>query len=499
MPLIFFVVRSILTEDFRSEEFTIMRKCALCFSLFVTIFSFFLFSQEVRKSVLTEGWYPEDPERLSRLLDSFLQTAAKGISPPQSNIIALIAPHAGYRWSGQVAAYAYSLVQNKDYKTAVIIAPSHRHGFNGCSIYPRGGYQTPFGVAQIDEALASELSKDSGFGFVREAHRMEHAVEIQIPFVQKTLPQAKIVPIIMGYQTKRTIHRLANSLKKVLPSKKALVIASTDLSHMLSKKKANAVDNTTISLIKNFKTADLIRKCERGENIMCGGGPVAATLLYAKNSARVDILRYADSSQFGSPESEVVGYLAAAFIENQSKDEFILTEEEKKELLRLAYSTIKMFVQENKMPDYHTENALFLQKRGAFVTLAKNGQLRGCIGFTEPYLPLYQTVMQAAVYAACQDNRFLPVSPDEIDDLRVEISVLTPLRKIKTPSLLSVGKHGLVISKNGKKGLLLPQVAVENNWSRETFLEQTCLKAGLSRNAWKTGADLFVFEAIVFH
>ena len=151
------------------------------------------------------------------------------------------------------------------------------------------------------------------------------------------------------------------------------------------------------------------------------------------------------------------------------------------------------------MQEYKPKSANLLEKCGAFVTLEKQGKLRGCIGFIEPVLPLHQAVMQASIYAACRDARFLPVTSDELDDLKVEISVLTPLRKIVNPNIVTTGKHGLVIAKDGKRGLLLPQVATEHNWSRETFLERTCLKAGLPKNAWRSGAEIYVFEAIVFH
>jgi len=471
----------------------------------ITIVSLFFcvslaWSQGIRKAIVAGAFYEKNAEMLSRHIDFFLQNVKR--EPFSSeNILALIAPHAGYVYSGQVAAYAYLLVQGKDYETVIIIAPSHHYGFKGCSIYPKGGYETPLGTAKIDEPLASELSKASGFKYIPEAHQMEHSVEVQIPFIQKTLPQAKIVPIVMGYQTKKTITTLANALAKVLPGKKALVIASTDMSHYLSKKEANKIDSKTISLIQSFKTNDLLRKIERGENIMCGGGPVVSTLLYGqkKKEAKVEILSYADSSPSGSPKSQVVGYLAAALYLETSTHKFNLSPEEKKELLRLARLTIERFIRQNEIVNYKTQNPNFLTQKGAFVTLKKKGGLRGCIGFIDSVLPLYETVIRASIYAACRDQRFPPVSVEELKDLEVEISVLSPLKKINNPHLIKVGKHGLIISKEDKKGLLLPQVPVENRWSRETFLQQACLKAGLPRNAWKEGADIYIFEAIVFH
>jgi hypothetical protein len=479
-----------------------MKKKVLIILFSLSLLASFSWPQGVRKPVAAGGFYTDNPELLSRQIDSFLQNAKQPLASAE-NLIALIAPHAGYAYAGLVAASAYRLAKGKDYETVVIIGPSHHYGFEGCSIYLRGGFETPLGVAAVDESLALELSRASGYGYIPEAHEKEHSVEVQVPFIQKTLPKAKIVPIVMGYQTRTTITALANSLSKVLPGKKVLVVASTDMSHYLPKKDANDADANTASLIRSFNTELLLTKVQRGENIMCGGGPVVSTLLYAKKkeNAKVEVLDYTDSSQsqYGTPESQVVGYLAAAIIAGDPPAEFALTAEEKGELLKLARQAINEFIRQNKVVEYKTQNMNFLSSKGAFVTLKEKGLLRGCIGYIEPVYPLYQTVIQTAILAACRDPRFPPVSAEELDDLEIEISVLTPLKKIDSPKVVEVGKHGLVISQGDKKGLLLPQVAVENHWSREIFLNEACLKAGLPVDAWKSGADIYIFEAIVFH
>ena len=469
------------------------------FFLFLSLSFSLSFSQGIRKAVVAGLFYEKDPRALSSQIEGFLRNVKTKPSLSQE-IQALIVPHAGYVYSGQVAAYAYSLVQGKDYETVVIIGPSHQYPFDGCSIYPEGGFETPLGMAKVDEALASEIRRASGFKYVPQAQEEEHSVEVQIPFIQKILPKAKIVPIIMGYPERQTIHSLASALASALPQKKVLVIASTDMSHYLPKEEANEVDSKTISLIQSIKTSALIRKLEAGENILCGGGAVAATLLYLerRGKAKVEILNYADSSGAGGPEAKVVGYLAAALYTEGPSPEFVLSSEEKKELLQLARSAINQFVQENSVLEYKPQNQILLTEKGSFVTLKKRGALRGCIGFIEPLFPLYETVIRATIYAASQDPRFPPITKEELKDLEIEISVLSPLKKISDPSLVRVGKHGLVISMGNKKGLLLPQVAVENHWTREVFLDQACLKAGLRPDAWRTGADIFIFEAIVF-
>jgi AmmeMemoRadiSam system protein B/AmmeMemoRadiSam system protein A len=490
-------VNPLLFPCFR-RIFLMMRTKILPFVLLLLFSVSSSWPQGLRKAQFAGPWYPKDPEALVRLIDHFFSTVPAS-SSLSGDILAIIAPHAAYAFSGQVAAYAYKSIQKRNYESVVILAPSHQWGFEGCSIYASGGYETPLGTAQVDASLAAEISSATGYGYIPQAHQAEHSVEIQIPFVQRVLPKAKIVPIVMGFPRKTTITRLAEGLKKTTAGKKVLVIASTDLSHFYTKAQANKKDKETIALIRGFKTDDIIRKCEKRENIMCGGGPVAAALLYAKGKAGVKILRYADSSESSQDESRVVGYVAAALVIEPVSEEFHLSEQDKKELLRLAYDTVNLYIKENKVPEYKPQSDNLSQNCGAFVTLKKHGKLRGCIGFIEPLFPLHQAVMQASIYAACRDARFLPVTPDELDDLKVEISVLTPLKKIANPNSVIVGKHGLVIAKDGKRGLLLPQVAVENSWTRQTFLEQASLKAGLPENAWRSGAEIYVFEAIVFH
>jgi AmmeMemoRadiSam system protein A len=316
------------------------------------------------------------------------------------------------------------------------------------------------------------------------------------------LPDAKIVPILMGYPTRRTVYALAEGLAAVGGDDNVLIVASTDLSHYLSKKEANKVDAETLSLVRNLSANTLLSKCAGGENIMCGGGGVAATLLALKKTGdpQVDILRYSDSADVSGDEDRVVGYLAAAItLKPGPPPEFSLSAAERKELLELAREAVRAFVAEKKVIHSETQDPNLLAERGVFVTLKKTGQLRGCIGFVEPVASLCESVIHAAVYAASEDPRFRPVGRDELKDLDVEVSVLSPLVRVKDPGLIRVGKHGLVIEQGEQRGLLLPQVAVENNWDRETFLNQACVKAGLPPDAWRKGAEISVFEAIVIH
>ncbi len=455
--------------------------------------------QGIQAPVFAGQFYPGDPAELAAAIDAYLGESA----PPRAStgrVIGLIAPHAGYVYSGRTAGAAYARVRGAAFDAVVILAPSHRVAFEGLSVWPDGGFRTPLGIARVDEALAGEIARACRSKFRADAFAEEHAVEVQVPFIQRALPEAAIVPIVLGRLDRPAIQGLAAALAKTCLSKKVLVVASTDLSHYLPKARAEATDAATAGLIRELRIDTLIRKVESGENIMCGGGGVAALLLLAEKAGRpsVEILDRTDSAAFGGP---VVGYLAAAVLsgEEPAPEAFTLGRDEKADLLSLARAALTEFVGRRAIIEDRSGRAKFREPRGAFVTLTKAGELRGCIGYPEPVAPLGRTVIQAAILAASEDPRFPPVAPAELEALRIEISVLTPPREISNPRAVRVGTHGLIIERDGRKGLLLPQVPVENGWDRETYLEQASLKAGLPRDAWRRGARISVFEAIVFH
>jgi AmmeMemoRadiSam system protein B/AmmeMemoRadiSam system protein A len=480
------------------------------------------FGQGARKAVWAGQFYDADKARLSAQIDAFLAEATP--APIAGEIRALIVPHAGYVYSGRVAAFGYKLVQGRDYETVVILGPSHHVAFEGASIWPDGVFETPLGPAAVDAEAALILARFGGFRFNAEAHAEEHSVEVQVPWVQKCLPKARIVPVVMG-QGEAAARTMAAALAELARTRKILLVASTDMSHFLARKDANALDLETAEMVRGMKTGALARGAERFDNRMCGAVPVLAALLFVQKEgpAKAEILKYADSSESGTPEDRVVGYMAAAVwtptirgagasrigeaaalaaalasASGPAVGEFSLSPEEKKELLALARRTLDSFVRDGTVPPYDTGNVHFKDPRGAFVTLTKKGDLRGCIGYIEPVAPLYKAVQQCAVYAASEDPRFAPVTPRELADIAVEISVLTTPRKINDARLVQVGKHGLILSRAGRRGVLLPQVATENGWEREEFLSQACLKAGLPADDWKKGATIEVFEAIVF-
>lgn len=457
-------------------------------------------AQGTRRAVWAGQFYDADPERLSAQIDGMLAGAEPG---PSSGAMpaALIVPHAGYIYSGRVAARAYRLIQGLDIQTVVVVGPAHQHGFPGVSIYHRGAYETPLGAVDIDEPLAAELSRVSGFGFVPQAHREEHSIEVQVPFIQKALPGAKLVPVLTGLPNRDNMTRLAQALADVLPGRSALVIVSSDMSHFLTKQEANRRDSETISWLVAQDVDRLIPAVTGHDNRMCGGFGAATALFYAQKlgRSRVELISYADSSEGGGGTNRVVGYASLAVYADPRSEPFTLSDQEQHELAAIARRALELMVRRNRALRPEIRNARLNTPAGAFVTLKKQGRLRGCIGFIEPPGPLCQTVALAAGAAATRDHRFPPVTPEELPSIAIEISVLTPPRRIMDPDLVEVGRHGLIVSQGENRGLLLPQVPVENRWDRRTFLQQACLKAGLPRDAWRKGAELFVFEALVFH
>jgi MEMO1 family protein len=480
-------------------KFTMKRKTAVLSLLFIFSLSV-SWAQGVRKPVWAGKFYDARPQVLSDQIDQWLEQAEYK-SKPGFHLKVLIAPHAGYVYSGRVAAHAYRQIREEKFDTVIIIGPSHHFGFRGCSIYQEGGYSSPLGLVDIDRSLAKELSKVTGFGFIPKAHEKEHSIEVQIPFIQKTLPEAQIVPVVTGVPSKGLIENLAEGIVKIASKRKLLVVVSTDMSHYLSEEQAAKKDKNTIDLMVSKDIQSLEKKVIKRENIMCGGAGVITALQYALDLGVVfvDFLCYDDSSSAGGPESQVVGYMAGAVYVKAEPDNFFLSQGEKQELLNIGRLAVQNYVNKKEVIVPKSYSSKLHLKRGAFVTLRRDGMLRGCIGFIEPVAPLYEMIAKAAVYAASQDTRFPPLSVSELDGLEIEISVLTTPKKIVGISYIEVGRHGLIISKDQKQGLLLPQVAVERNWSKRKFLEQTCVKAGLPKDSWEKGADIYIFEAFVFH
>jgi len=269
----------------------------------------------VRHAAVAGSWYPGTAPALGAAVDRHLAHADLDEVVLGGELVAIISPHAGLMYSGPVAAHAYRLVRNRSFDVAVLVGPSHFVGFDGVAIVPAGGFETPFGVAPIDAACAADLS--AATRVVREhpaAHAREHSLEMQLPFLQRVAPDAAIVPLVMGYQTADTARRLADALASVLRGRRALLVASTDLSHYHDRAAARRLDATVIDCVTRFDADALQHALNVQPEHACGGGPTvavmrAAQLLGARHSA---VLDYADSGDVSGDQSAVVGYMAAA-------------------------------------------------------------------------------------------------------------------------------------------------------------------------------------------
>ncbi len=468
--------------------------------------------KEIREPAVAGSWYSDNPDILSRELKGYLDHAIKGET--HGKIIALVSPHAGYQYSGLVAAHAYKLIEGKTFDAVVVVAPSHRALFKGVSLYDRGGFRTPLGVVPVDEELSKRMmEKRKEIQFLPEAHAQEHSLEIQLPFLQVVLKTFKLIPIVMEpYWSWETCQYLATTIADTVKGKNVLLIASSDLSHFHSYNKAVELDKIVLNHIERFDPEGLNQDLSQGRCEACGGGPIISIMLAAKalGANKGKVLKYMNSGDVTGDRSRVVGYAAGLFYKTAGGTETMkeekkvgvdlgLNDQEKKTLHHIAKTVIENKARGKAVPEFKVDSSTLKENRGAFVTIQKKGQLRGCIGYIEGRGPLYKTVEEMAEAAAFRDPRFMPVSDKELPDLNIEISVLTPLRKITDVNEIEVGKHGIYIKKGWYSGLLLPQVATEYGWDRLTFLEHTCNKAGLPSHAWKDkSAEIYIFSADIF-
>jgi len=468
--------------------------------------------KNVRQAAVAGGFYPADASALSAMMDDMLAHASP---PPISDpILAVVAPHAGYPFSGPVAAYTYAALKGRKFSRVVVIAPSHYEAFDFTSVYEGDAYATPLGTVPVDKAFAKQLAKMSptirlsSRGHVPTPKGAEHALEVELPWLQRVLGDFELVPVVMGDQSYESSRALGVALAKLIQGKDkdTLIVASSDLSHYHPYDEAVKIDHKTLNALQAWDYFSMSRNFEARIWEACGGAPIVAAMIAAERMGanQALVLKYANSGDTTGDHSRVVGYSADVFLKTQSgktvEPQFSLNGHEKNELLALARKSVEYAVREKKPyePTASASEALN-QERGAFVTLRKSGELRGCIGYTSAEKPLSMTVRDTATLAALRDPRFQPVSASELPQIDYEVSVLSPLRRVLDTRQIKVGQHGLLMKNGAYEGLLLPQVPVEEKWDRQRFLEETCAKAGMRPGCWKDeNTDIFMFTAVVF-
>ena len=502
----------------RSQAFGIS---ALTLGIFLYTLSY---AGNVKEPCVAGTFYPDNPKQLSQIVDDFLEKANP--QKPDGPIFALISPHAGYGYSGQAAAFGYKLIQGNPYKTVIVLGTSHRYPFSGVSVYPDGVFKTPLGEIAVDSEFTQKLlAKNPEISFIPQAFKDEHSVEVQLPFLQKVLPNFsaterggpatnygwKIVPVVLGDCSLDTCKKFAALLKDAIGERKdVLVVVSTDMYHGYDYEQALAMDALTLAAIKNMDNEGLYYGLRDEKMQLCGGFGVVTALILAKDLGhdKVKVLKHTDSAQVtGNKKKGVwtVGYASCVIDQPKAclpagREKNMLNNSQRKKLLEIARNSLETYLKTGKKLQIKESDPLLSQVRGAFVTLNERGQLRGCIGNLVGSEPLYLTVRDMAVEAGTQDPRFNPVAPAELKDIEIEVSVLSPLERITSPDAIQLGVHGVLVRSGFKSGVFLPQVATETGWSKEEFMSNLCQhKAGLAADAWKDkSTEIYTFTAEVF-
>jgi len=460
-----------------------------------------------RMPAVSGTFYPATAIQLKNEISELFKNAVKS---SETSMAALIVPHAGYVFSGGVAASAYARLDRKQqYENIFIIGRSHCKNFNGVSIYPNGYYSTPLGEVQINTATASQLMESYDFIYYdKEADQNEHSLEVQLPFLQYWMENDfRIVPIIIGSDNPSLSKNLADALQPWFNGDNLFVI-STDFSHYPAYETACKTDAETADAIVSNNGKLLRELCDKNKHSseynlltgLCGAAAVQTLLHLTENKQEIafEKIDYQNSGDVPSGDkNRVVGYWAIAV--NRKEVAIEINASEKEQLLKLARESLLNHLNKTdiKQPK-QTFTGIFNEPLGAFVSLKNGPHLRGCIGRFSPGKPLYQTIEDLSVLSATRDSRFQPVTPEEIDQLIIEISILTPLKKINSIHQILPGKHGIYIKKGTSSGTFLPQVATENQWTREEFLGRCSRdKAGIGWDGWRN-AELYIYEAIVF-
>ncbi|MCQ4574685.1 MAG: AmmeMemoRadiSam system protein B [Candidatus Brocadiales bacterium] len=524
-----------------------------------------LFAQTAEEETETFGprvsgfFYPRSVENLQKIIALKLGKVIKQELPGRP--IALISPHAGYDFSGEVAAYGFSALEGGDYKRVIILAPSH-YGkrFRGVAVLKASRYKTPLGEIEIDKEVCEGLVNNSPkfdskplFGYYSGAYMNEHALETQLPFLQEVLGKFKLVPLLVGVLMDDDTKKVADAIKPYF-DESTVVIASSDFTHYGRRfdyvpffkeieKNLKALDDGAVNEILEKDSGGLVNYRKETGITVCGFMPIGVLLDLLPDDAQGTVLKYDTSGRMEGDFNHSVSYVSIVFTvptgektgkapelpaqnarvvlaayspegdkgaagamavpagEHSQTSDFI-TEEECETLLNIARSTLETYTRQQVLPDIPEEflTPRLKEKSGVFVTLKKNGQLRGCIGHIQPRMPLWRAVMMNTANSAFKDSRFRRVSEEELKDIDIEISVLSPNRRINSPGEFHVGEEGIIISLGRRQAVFLPQVATEQGWDRNQTFYNLCNKAGLPWNAWwDENMEFYVFTTKIFH
>lgn len=475
------------------------------------------------RSQFAGTWYEADPARLAQRIDADLRTAD---TTPPDNIYALILPHAGYDFSGKIAARGAAMVRGRRFKRVIVLAPSHRMLLSRRLAKPGAGtFETPLGCLTLDREALQSLESSPWFQTCAEAFEGEHSIEIQLPVLQRALGDFLLVPLLVGRLDDASAPPVARALQAII-DRYTLVVVSSDFTHYGSAfgfqpfgeplaENIQRLDDGAFAHIAQRDGPGFLDYCRQTGATICGRDPIAILLAMLPVDAQAHRVVYTTSGHLTGDFTHCVSYMAVAFSlpSGWPKDDGAgqtaeatsdLSHGDKRGLLRLARQTIEWHREHGRPPQAdelaYSPTPATQKQRGVFVTLHLSGhQLRGCIGEILPQRPLFEAVMDHALNAAFHDPRFPALSPSEWPAISIEISALTPPHPVASPEDIVIGRHGIILEKEGRSAVFLPQVATEQQWTREQTLSYLSRKAGLAPEAWKHNAAFQVFEADVFN
>ena len=457
---------------------------------------------QARSAKVAGDFYPGDRAELLDLVTELLKRQPEPVitAPPRI----LIVPHAGYQYSGLVAASGFRHLEGHAYRGVVVVGFTHREQFSGSSVDTREAYETPLGEIPVDQEAVAVLRAYPGITHVEEAHASdEHSLEVELPFLQVALGRFRLVPVLMGNVSLQEAQRLADALAGLAKMGDYLFVFSSDLSHYHPHDEAQQIDERTVAAILQETPQAVTRLFDRGELEACGRGPILTSLLLAGKLGYLkrQLLYAANSGDtFGNPSS-VVGYAAIGLFDRRAVRADRMSPEAGQALVAAARQSLEgaLAHRTTAHPEPLSRYPELAKAHGLFVTLrTKTGALRGCIGRIETSEPLMTSVGPVALDAALHDTRFAPVTGEELPRLHIEVSVLTSPLKLEKLDELVPGRDGVILEHEGHHGVFLPQVWEETGWTREEFLrELASQKAGLPPDAWQQ-ATLYVFQDQAF-
>ncbi len=457
----------------------------------------------IRQSAVAGQFYSVQKEELKEMLDQYLGRAKKFYEFEEGNEKRpriLVSPHAGVIFSGPVAAFSYKQIEGSSFKRVVILGASHYKWFDYAAVFPSGSFITPLGEVKVSNE-AQNLVDGRSFKGDYEPHIPEHSLEMQLIFLQQVLKDFEIIPILVSQVNYDLVNKVSDELAKLLADEQTLLVVSTDLSHYPSYKVANMVDSITYEAILSGKEStfsDTLSYLD-AQNLLvdtfaCGHDAVSIGLKTGEKLGFKDwrYFRYRNSGDISGDLTRVVGYAALGAFSGEA--------DYKSEALQIARRAIEFKLRTGQRLNLTPYSKRLQESGGVFVTINKRKQLRGCIGYIESEDVLSKNIVDNALSAAFNDPRFMPLTYDELDDIEIEISLLTKPALIADWQRIKLGEDGVIIEYQGRKGVFLPQVGKEKEWSLEDFLSVLCAqKVGVEPDCYlKQGAKIYTFQAEVF-